>query len=324
MNLTSLQAKIAELEHLRKSRVILYLGQDRGHFSHQISEDDVLPLYRCLLQEKGRPERLDLVLHTMGGSISTAHWLCHLLSAYGKQFNVLVPLKARSAGTLLCLGAHEIVMGSCAQLGPIDPQMAQRAPSAASNPSTISSEDIRAFRHMAKIWFGIEERENSVQLLQLLCERIFPTSLTAFFRAARQIETMTEQHLRVHLPEASPEQRQKIAEYFIHECYSHDHIITREDAQEISLAVTCSSRQEEELLWQIWEICSQDVLSSPVLQVPEEEKQQVVALIASTDFLARCVVHITRIQKENGVGETQQPARLIVEEQWETEYAVSS
>lgn len=324
MNLTSLQAKIAELEHVRKSRVILYIGQDRGHFSHQISEDDVLPLYRCLLQEKGRAERLDLVLHTMGGSISTAHWLCHLLSAYGKQFNVLVPLKARSAGTLLCLGAHEIVMGPCAQLGPIDPQIAQRAPSPASNPPTISSEDIRAFRRMAKTWFGIEERENSVQLLQLLCERIFPTSLTAFFRAAQQIEAMTEQHLRVHLPEASPEQRQKIVEYFIQGCYSHDHVITREDAHEIGLAVTFSPQQEEELLWQIWEICSQDVLSSPVLRMPEVEKQQVVALIASTDFLARCFVHVTRIQGENGAEEPQQPARLMIEEQWESEHAVSS
>ncbi|HEY7415749.1 MAG TPA: hypothetical protein VH593_11195 [Ktedonobacteraceae bacterium] len=104
----SLQRLIAELEHLRQSRVILYMGQERGQFGHRIGEDDVPVLFQCLRQREP-VDRLDLVLHTTGGSISTAHWLCHLLHAYGKHLSVLVPSKARSAGTLLCLGAHEIV-----------------------------------------------------------------------------------------------------------------------------------------------------------------------------------------------------------------------
>jgi len=46
----------------------------------------------------------------------------------------------------------------------------------------IAAEDIRVFQHMAKSWFGIqEEGEHNIQLLQLLCGHIFPTSLTAFF-----------------------------------------------------------------------------------------------------------------------------------------------
>src|SRR5215469_8684955 len=124
MAATPLPAMIAELEQLRQSRVILYVGQDRGQFLHQMSEEDVLPLFQCLRQQE-RVERLDLVLNTMGGSIPTAHWLCHLLHAYGKHVSVLVPSKARSAATLLCLGADEIVMGPFAQLGPIDPHIAQ-------------------------------------------------------------------------------------------------------------------------------------------------------------------------------------------------------
>lgn len=321
MGPTSLQTKVAELEHLRKSRVILYIGQDRGQFSHQIGEDDVLPLYQCLRQQEESVDRLDLVLHTMGGSIPTAHWLCHLLRTYGKQFNVLVPLKARSAGTLLCLGTHEIVMGPCAQLGPIDPQMTQRAPSASGNPPTISSEDIRIFPHMAKIWFGIQESEQHIHLLQLLGEHIFPTSLAAFFRAAQQTRATAEQHLRLHLPEASPEQREKIAEYFTQECYSHDYIITRDDARELGLTITFPSRREEELLWEIWEICSRDVLSPPVLMTPGEEEQQVLALIASADFLARCLLDVIHIQDES---ESRRPAHLVLEKRWKIEYATYS
>src|SRR5215469_7043231 len=225
MAATPLQEMIGELEHLRQSRVILYVGQDRGQLLHQISEDDVLPLFQCLRQQE-RVDRLDLVLNTAGGSISIAHWLCRLCHDYGKHFSVLVPNKARSAATLLCLGAHEIVMGPFAQLGPIDPHIAQRESSVPGNPPIISAEDIRAFQHMAKTWFGIqEEGEYNIQLLELLCRHIFPTSLTAFFRAAQQMEVTAEQHLGIHLPEASPELRQKIAEYFIQGCYSHDYII---------------------------------------------------------------------------------------------------
>lgn len=316
MAATPLQAMIAKLEHLRQSRVILYVGQDRGQFSHQISEDDVLPLFQCLRQQE-RVDRLDLVLHTTGGSIPTAHWLCHLLHAYGKHFSVLVPNKARSAGTLLCLGAHEIVMGPFAQLGPIDPQMAQREPSVSGNPPVIAAEDIRAFQHMAKAWFGIKESGHNIQLLQLLCGHIFPTSLTAFFRAAQQIEATTEQHLRIHLPEASPELRHKIAEYFIQGCYSHDYIITRDDAREIGLTISSPSQQEETVLWQIWEMCSQNLLPPLSVLTSGAEGCYPFALVASTNFLARCVARVLSVQGENGAEGLQHHAHLVIEKQWE-------
>jgi len=307
---TPLLELIARLEDLRQSRVLLYMGQDRGQFSHRISEDDVSVLFQGLRQSEP-VERLDLVLHTMGGSISTVHWLCHLFHAYGKHFSVLVPTKARSAGTLLCLGAHEIVMGPFAQLGPIDPQMAPHESSASGNRSMIAAEDIREFRNMAKGWFDIKEQEYHIQLLQLLCERIFPSSLTAFFRAEQQIAATTEQHLRLHLPAASPEERQKIANYFIQGCYAHDQIITREDARELGLNVLDSSRQEEILLWQIWETCSQDLLA-PVSAIAHEVGQHPSALVASRDFLARCVAHVMAMPGENEQGQ------LIIEKRWET------
>lgn len=312
----SLQAMIGELEHLRKSRVILYVGQDRGQLLHQISEEDALPLFQCLRQQE-RVDRLDLVLNTTGGSISTAHWLCRLLHAYGKHFSVLVANKARSAAALLCLGAHEIVMGPFAQLGPIDPHIAQRESSVPGNPPIISAEDIRVFQQMAKTWFDIQESEHNIQLLQLLCGRIFPTSLTAFFRAAQQMEVTAEQHLRIHLPEASPELRQKIAEYFIQGCYSHDYIITRDDAREVGLIITSPSPQEETVLWQIWEMCTQDLLSPLSILPSGEEERYPLALVASTNFLARCVARVLSVQGENDAPGVQPHAHLVIEHEWE-------
>lgn len=64
-----------------------------------------------------------LILHNLGGSIEAGYLIsktCKRLSS-GK-FIVAVPRKAKSAATLLSLGADEIHMGLMSELGPIDPQ----------------------------------------------------------------------------------------------------------------------------------------------------------------------------------------------------------
>lgn len=64
-----------------------------------------------------------LVVHSPGGSIEPAYLISKALKRLSQnQFKVLVPRQAKSAATLLALGASEIHMGIMSQLGPIDPQ----------------------------------------------------------------------------------------------------------------------------------------------------------------------------------------------------------
>lgn len=65
-----------------------------------------------------------LLLHNLGGSIEAGYLIsktCKRLA--GGKFVVAVPRKAKSAATLLALGADEIHMGLMSELGPIDPQI---------------------------------------------------------------------------------------------------------------------------------------------------------------------------------------------------------
>jgi len=65
-----------------------------------------------------------LIVQTAGGSVEPAYLIsktCRQLTS-GK-FIVAVPRKAKSAGTMLALGAAEIHMGLMSELGPIDPQI---------------------------------------------------------------------------------------------------------------------------------------------------------------------------------------------------------
>lgn len=74
-------------------------------------------------------EPIDLLLHTPGGDVDAAEKLITLVrSATGEegQLRVIIPDYAKSAGTLMALGANSIVMSDSSELGPIDPQISSR------------------------------------------------------------------------------------------------------------------------------------------------------------------------------------------------------
>jgi hypothetical protein len=68
---------------------------------------------------------VDLLLHTPGGDIDAAEKLMSILrSRIGVgRLRVFVPDFAKSAGTLMAIGADQVVMGDTSELGPIDPQV---------------------------------------------------------------------------------------------------------------------------------------------------------------------------------------------------------
>jgi ClpP class serine protease len=65
-----------------------------------------------------------MILLSNGGSIEPAYQLSKLCRQYAAdRFVVVVPRQAKSAATLIAIGADEIHMGPLSQLGPIDPQL---------------------------------------------------------------------------------------------------------------------------------------------------------------------------------------------------------
>lgn len=65
-----------------------------------------------------------LVVDSPGGRIEPAYLISKTLKRIASnKFSVAVPRRAKSAATLISLGADEIHMGMVSQLGPIDPQV---------------------------------------------------------------------------------------------------------------------------------------------------------------------------------------------------------
>jgi len=75
------------------------------------------------VKDIGKKKNILMVVHSGGGQIEPAYLISKTCKRLSKnKFNVAIPRRAKSAATLISLGASEIHMGLLSELGPIDPQ----------------------------------------------------------------------------------------------------------------------------------------------------------------------------------------------------------
>lgn len=119
---------IKSLERKRNSRVITlihrqelrsFLGILFGRFIDIEDSEEILRAIR--FTDPKIP--IDLILHTPGGLALAAEQIARAISKHKGKVTVFVPHYAASGGTLIALGADEIVMDPNAVLGPVDPQV---------------------------------------------------------------------------------------------------------------------------------------------------------------------------------------------------------
>lgn len=113
--------KDIEIEH---PKLLCYVGGNKA----QVDRIDTLG-FVDMLHNVNPGDPIDLLLHTPGGDVDAAEKLIGLVrSATGEEgeLRIIIPDYAKSAGTLMALGANAIVMSDSSELGPIDPQVSSR------------------------------------------------------------------------------------------------------------------------------------------------------------------------------------------------------
>ena len=131
----------------RKADVLIYSGEIETP-----QDDNVLSV--CL-ERQHRREDLFLMICTFGGDPDAAYRIARYLKRQYRRVVVMVYGFCKSAGTLLVLGADELVLGERAELGPLDIQLRKEdelseASSGLTPMQSLSTLEIRAyetFRH---------------------------------------------------------------------------------------------------------------------------------------------------------------------------------
>ncbi len=108
---------IQEIEKEYGFNIIIYMD-----FSSAIMPDDIA-YFQEMLYKIPYETALFLILYSNGGDLDAADNILKLIRNHtkDKEFTVIVPERAKSAATLLCLGSDKIIMGDTSELGPIDP-----------------------------------------------------------------------------------------------------------------------------------------------------------------------------------------------------------
>lgn len=97
--------------------VFLYYGDMLRDGYHKISE--------ILEQKSAKKPKACLVLITLGGDANAAYRIARALNHHYERVEILIPDACKSAGTLLCIGAHNLIIGNRGELGPLDVQISK-------------------------------------------------------------------------------------------------------------------------------------------------------------------------------------------------------
>ncbi len=249
---------IAKLEKELDARVLVLVTGDRQGMETRIAPD-VLPLISEHLSHVGLTKTLALFLYTPGGD-SIAGWgLVNLLRQYCSKLKILVAFRALSCGTLITLGADEILMGRHGLLSPIDPSVASPfnppAPGI-QQPGRISLlpvsvEDMIGFLDLARKEIGLKADDSMVEVLRILAEKVHPLALGAVYRAREQNSSLARRLLLSHSNNEGKINR--IVRQLTQELPTHNYLIGRKEAsQEVELDVTEPSAEIERLMWNLY------------------------------------------------------------------------
>lgn len=260
---------IGALEERLDTELLVYVTGDRRNFETQI-HSEVIPRFSRHLDAIGDVERITMFVHTRGGDTLAAWSLANLIRQFCAELKVIVPMRAHSAGTLICLAADEILMTKQATLGPIDPSVTTPLnPSPQGNPNAripVSVEDINAFLQYARETVG-DDSSSMRDVFLHLADRIHPHVLGSAFRARAQIRMLASKLLERTNGDITAEARTKILDFLCSESGSHDYTINRNEARDdLGLPVQKPDQQLYESIAALFD----DISSELELEVPFE------------------------------------------------------
>jgi hypothetical protein len=239
MDYATRQRIYRRVERERGTKLLTFVTSDRQGMETQIAQDCV-DLFVDLLDQVGPTSKISLLLHTNGGQTSAAWRLINLIRTFCDELEVLIPLKAFSAGTLISLGADRIVMTKQAALGPIDPSLTHPLdpPVPVGNQIArvpVSVEAVRGYFDAIKDDLKITDQTALAGIMVDLSNKIHPLVLGEIFRSRAQIRFLADKLIRRQVTD--DEKMKKIIDFLCADSGSHDYTMNRREADELGLRI---------------------------------------------------------------------------------------
>lgn len=268
--------RIKKLEELRKSKIIVYYSWD------MLDHTDAQQFYEILELYSPKIKNIDLFILSPGGFSDPAFKISRLCQEYtqnGGRFSVLIPYYAKSAATILALGADEIIMGPSSELGPIDPQI-----QISDKGGRKRMVPLLALRDALKfIKDDLIENPSLTGMYWPQMESIDIMSLGHYNREIESAKQYAIQLLQTRMFRDDKTKAEKTAEKLVDFYKNHRYVIDRKESkEELELNIVDAKPDEWDAMWQLhklYDIVLRDFRQEKKLAVKIFETSEVTSVL---------------------------------------------
>lgn len=225
------------------------------------------------LKEDGKlPKKLHLIIQTPGGLLGVSTKIAKYLRSSFSEIIAFVPYEAASGGTMMCLAANSIIMGSTSNLTPIDPQVSYKGQRIAATTYEQAIEDLE--KKFAK--YRPEEMPSPYQQL---CNQFDPVIKKEMSKIVVDTLGVAFDLLNKSQKPKNSEEKSKILDTVFalgKNAYPHSHIIDIDEARAIGLNIN-NNQEIISLLktYKKWVICRlQEEVTYHIIDVVTPKKYE--------------------------------------------------
>ena len=242
------QAAIKVIEESTGRHLISYVSG----INTMIDRDDTIG-FVDLLHNIPNGEDLDLILHTAGGDVDAAEKLMTMIRTKvgTATLRVVVPDFAKSAGTLMAIGADFIVMSDSSELGPIDPQI------------VLADDRGNRIQHRVQSYLDAYTTHSKTLkgdptnvVAQMMLSKLDPATLELFQGIRLHAIRIAESQLRQGMFRTNGNWSQTASELMsVERWQSHAEMISWKDASDPKLQLSIEYLQPTDEIWQqYWQL----------------------------------------------------------------------
>lgn len=248
----TLERVVWAVEESHAADVLLYNAPVGREFDSCVSD----------LSAKKRHKNVLLIMVTEGGDADAAYRIAKCLQRNYETVRCLVAGYCKSAGTLIALGAHELIMGDDGELGPLDVQMHRTDDWGASSGLTVTSSlqamQAQAQRMFNSIVLDLERNMQHIFSAKTAGEIASKITVGALQPIFSQIEAMhigeagralnVAKYYGRRLAAATENLREGALEQLLVGYPSHGYVIDREEAEKLFVNIRKTREDEDALI----------------------------------------------------------------------------
>lgn len=206
-------------------------------------------------------QRVALVIDSPGGYADIAFRIARTLCRHSDGFIAVIPRWAKSAATLLTLGADEVVFGRDAEIGPLDVQVYDQEREERGS----ALDEIQALEQLHQV--ALQQLNQNLIMMRMITRRrydvVMPhaSRLTSdmmaplldkidtihYAKQSRLLRVAEDYAIRLMMPRVPKERARQIADQLVKKYPEHGFVIDRKEAKELLDIVDHSDETERTL-----------------------------------------------------------------------------